>query len=60
MKFATSPLNKAIHAVVFAFALTSGSQTLFAQASQTEFDLVPNAKFVDCLGVPGGPTPQLT
>jgi hypothetical protein len=58
MQFAaTSLLHKTIHALVFVFALTVGAQTLLAQASQTEFDLVPNPKFVSCLGVPGGPTP---
>ena len=28
-----------------------------AQADIADFDLVPNPKFVDCLGVSGGPTP---
>ena len=33
-------------------------QTMMAQANEASFDLFPNAKFVGCLGVQGGPTPS--
>lgn len=48
----------------FLFVLALGVATLMAvprAAAQEEiahFDLFPNPKFVSCLGVPGGPTPE--
>lgn len=52
-----TPTRRVVLAAITLLALTAGAQNLFGQASETEFDLFPNAKFVSCLGQPGGPTP---
>ena len=44
-------------AFLVSLGLTSGVQDMKAQTSQVQFDLKANPKFVNCLGVPNGPTP---
>jgi hypothetical protein len=43
---------------VAAGAFLLAAQPLMAQVNSTTFNLLPNPKFVDCLGVSGGPTPE--
>jgi hypothetical protein len=53
-----SSLNKFILlAAVFVAGLMVTVQPMSAQADVADFDLTPSPKSVDCLGVPGGPTP---
>ena len=40
--------------------VSAGLQPATAQVNQITFDLIPQPKFVSCLGVPGGPTPTAT
>jgi hypothetical protein len=44
-------------ALLASLGMSAGVQNLMAQAKEVEFDLTPNPKFVQCLGVPNGPTP---
>lgn len=53
------PFRKMILAVAAAvMCLPAVVPTAAAQLSVARFDLFPNPKFVSCLGVTGGPTPQ--
>src|ERR1700730_16141766 len=44
-------------ALLATLGLTSCVQSMMAQAKQIQFDLRPNPKFVNCVGVLNGPTP---
>jgi hypothetical protein len=44
-------------ALCVAGSLATAAKPVLAQQNFVQFDLVPNQKFVGCLGVEGGPTP---
>jgi hypothetical protein len=52
--------SRLIMAVVFAVALATAFQPATAQVKKITFNLTPQPKFVNCLGVEGGPTPTAT
>lgn len=51
-------LTKFLLVLVLGVATLAAVPRASAQLDVAHFDLVPNPKFVSCLGVPGGPTPK--
>jgi hypothetical protein len=52
--------SRLIMAAVFAVALATAFQPATAQVKKITFNLTPQPKSVNCLGVEGGPTPTAT
>src|SRR6202021_4305150 len=52
--------SRFVIAAVLAVGLASAGNRATAQVNKITFDLTPQAKFVNCLGTVGGPTPTAT